>query len=519
VTRRDPSRFLAHLWALEDALVQAGLEPMPEWWRRSISNFYRSGRRRFVVRKGRRVFASTCVAPRLAVAEMLWGEHHHTPGSPPLEYVFLSTKRDEAANRLLGVKAILEIVGVPHNPVGQTIELKNRPAIFKVVTVRHNTAVGGTVAFAWLDEVARWNDNKTGKNPADLVVSTFAPALSTLPDAKMFLISSPFSVNDFHARQFERGDTADQYTAFGNTWTINPTLTEEQTHELEPDEEAWLREYAAVPSATVQDNWFGDAIERAIFDGPMLPIPQGVRPIIALDPAFDPKTADLFGWAVVTSEPGQLVGERANRITMVRACGGWEPFEHDPAADPSDPLQGPVYRMMRRVREELCDRFIAGVDDRKRAYSDQFEGYSLTEIAALAGINLDVQPWTGGMGEGSKLAKFKDVRTGMYNGTFRIPRDESLLSDFRSVKGILTAAGVERIEMPRTERGHCDILSAAVLGGAVCMARTPTPADDLTPRAEQQLWREAEVKKIIEKRKKERQSPMAQREMMRRAWR
>jgi len=90
---------------MEAQIVAAGLPPKPAWWRETVERFERQGKRRRVVRKGRRVFASTCVAPRLAVAEMLFGEHEHIPGTPPLVYAFLSVKRDEAANRLRGVRA------------------------------------------------------------------------------------------------------------------------------------------------------------------------------------------------------------------------------------------------------------------------------------------------------------------------------------------------------------------------------------------------------------------------------
>ena len=68
--KRDAAAFLRKLWALEEALAGVNFPPMPPWWRDTLQRFYLSGKRRLVVRKGRRVFASTCIAPRLAVAEM-----------------------------------------------------------------------------------------------------------------------------------------------------------------------------------------------------------------------------------------------------------------------------------------------------------------------------------------------------------------------------------------------------------------------------------------------------------------
>src|SRR5262249_18277355 len=153
--RRDTEVFLRRLWQLEDLLVANGFPAMPEWWRREIARFYRSGKRRWVIRKGRRVFASTCIAPRLAVAEMLYGQHPHLPGTPPLTYAFVSVKLDEAAKRLRGVTAILDVLGEGYKTRDNTIELDNRPATFAVVAANFRTNVGDTVAFAWLDEVSR----------------------------------------------------------------------------------------------------------------------------------------------------------------------------------------------------------------------------------------------------------------------------------------------------------------------------------------------------------------------------
>ena len=300
--RRDTAAFLRKLWALEDALGAAGFPSMPPWWRATIERFYLSGKRRLVVRKGRRVFASTCLAPRLAVAEMLWGQHPHLHGTPPLVFAFLSVRRDEAAKRLRGVKAILDALGEKYAERGESVELVERPAIFTVVTANNRANVGDTVSFAWLDEVSSWSDDDLGANPAEQVVGRLAPALATLPDAKMCLVSSPLSVNDYHARQFDLGETASQCVARGATWEINPGLSEADTRELEPDERTWRREYGAEPSDSIEENWFGAAIDKAIDDEPPADIPLGVRRIISIDPAFDGESSpDLFGWAVTTA--------------------------------------------------------------------------------------------------------------------------------------------------------------------------------------------------------------------------
>jgi hypothetical protein len=293
--KRDVDAFLTRLWQLEDLLVANGFPAMPDWWRKEITRFYRSGKRRWVVRKGRRVFASTCIAPRLASAEMLYGQHPHLPGTPPHTYAFLSVKRDEASKRLRGVRAILDVLGEPYDERAETIELRNRPAVFAVVSANFRTSVGETVAYAWGDEVSRWRDDATGANPASEVIGSLSPALATLPDAKLFLVSSPLSVDDYHARSFDLGETEAQCVSFGATWEINPTLSEADCRKLESDPRIFDREYGGIPSAAVSP-----AFDPAHAIRSIRPLPPGCRfypPIGTLDSAAGKSMgADRMAW-------------------------------------------------------------------------------------------------------------------------------------------------------------------------------------------------------------------------------
>ena len=486
-------RFLAHYDCLDAALTLQGFKPTVDWWRATIERFYRSGKRRLVVRKGRRVFASTQVAPRLAVCEMLFGEHEHITGSPPLVYAFLSVKKEEANKRLLGVASILTAIGEPHTLAGMTIKLTNRPAVFSVVTANHKTNVGDTIAFAWLDEVCSWSDDDLGANPAELVVGRLTPALSTLPNAKMFLVSSPLTVDDFHSRQFGMGETPAQAVAFGATWDINPDITEAMTHELEPDERTRLREYAAIPSASVEKNWFGDAIDRAI--EMTMPVPAAyVRPTIAIDPAFDGDTSpDLFGWAAVATELWRVKAEQGadelRRITRVRGIGAWRPDRL-----PSE--------MAKRVREEVCNIYDPqhAADERVTVYSDQYEGHSFAELSRAAGLNVIVDPWVGGTGEDSQLAEFKSVRLAMLQGTFKIPNDPDLLRELRSISAVFRN-GTERMHLPRTNAGHCDRVAAMIKAGSLALNRAATRVDVPPEKTEEQRMRDKAIADQIKKRR------------------
>lgn len=496
---RDQERFLRALWAMEDELVHAGLPPMPAWWRERLTEFYRTGKQRLIVRKGRRVYASTCVAPRLGVAEALFGEHEHVPGTPPLEYAYLSVKKAEAVERIAGIAAILNILGVPFHGSTERLVLDDAPAAFNVRTASFRTAVGSTIAYAWLDEVARWNDNELGANPAEMIVSSLAPALATLPDSKMFLNSTPLSVNDYHARQFELGETPLQCIIFGATWEINPTLTEEATRLLEPDETAWLREYAGVPTDTLKENWFGPATDRALWSGPMPEWEPGVRTIFCIDPAFDGKgSPDRFGWAAIRTTREERVLPRSGmdvllnvpqvvevepRRTFVVASGSWRP-------------EGEPSESAKKVRE-LCEVYAPDKtqDGLITVYSDQYEGNSFAEIARQYGLNVVVVPWTGGGGETSQIARFRSVKNAMLQDAFKFSASNAELGrQFRNVLGVLPKSGHERVQLPRDKTGHLDELAAVVLGGSIALEAAPSVPDRAKPPTEHDAMRQQAIR-------------------------
>jgi hypothetical protein len=72
-----------------------------------------------------------------------------------------------------------------------------------------------------------------------------------MPFARAWLVSSVLSVEDYHARCHDEGDTAFQNVECGSTWDLNPQLTREDCLALESDPRVFDREYGAIPSASL----------------------------------------------------------------------------------------------------------------------------------------------------------------------------------------------------------------------------------------------------------------------------
>lgn len=461
---RDESAFLTQLFGLDDLLVSRGYPGLSPWWRETLRDFYTSGARQAVIRKGRRVGASTIVGPRVAVCEALHGQHHFSPGDRAV-FAFISVRRDEAAKRVRNIEAILDVLQVRYRTSDGVIRLEDWRIDFQVLTASFRTSVGDTCIGVWCDEVARWSDVESGANPAREVLGSLRPTIATLPGARMWLVSSPLTKSDAHYDAFERGSDDFQRCYMGETWTINPTLTEAQCRALEPHEPTFTREYGAVPADGVLESFFGEAaIQLSIDRGRRTPERYlDARVWIGTDAAF---ARDSFGWSAVTSTRGPVndLGERPDyRVTRVQAADAWKP-DRSPSA------------MARRLRDEVCQRF-----GTHKILIDQYSSEAFAELCKQVGLRATTIPWTGGDGETSKSERYRSLRLAMMEGSFRIPDDPQLIRELRSVRSVLTPSGNERIEIPRTAAGHGDRVSAIVLAASEALKKSPElPESDMT---------------------------------------
>jgi hypothetical protein len=302
--------FLARFDALDRALVVAGFPPTSPWWRSELGRFMSGARRRWVIRVGRRGGKSSTLA-RLAVAWALWGTYNIPPGDVGV-VAFVSIDRSEAGARLRTIAKVLDVLGVDYDQRAEEIELKDKPITFRVTTCSI-TAVGFTSILVVGDEVARWESRESASNPAKEVIGSLSPTMATQPAAFLVLSSSPWSLDDFHHEQFAKGDTDHQCASFAPTWIANPTITEAQTRELEPDARVWSREYAAQPTSALSAAFDADYV-LACFDR----VPQGSHNggnWIAVDPSELNGKGDGFGYMAGTTTD-------ADEIVIID-CGEW----------------------------------------------------------------------------------------------------------------------------------------------------------------------------------------------------
>lgn len=472
------------LKVLDEALEASGHHPLTPFWERTLKRWYASKATTLVGRVGRGG-AKSHTSTKIACNEVLFGDWSIPPGEVHY-WAFVSARKEEAEQRTLLIESFLRALGIKFDVKGSTIRLRGIPRGFKVFVCNVGSVSGFRCIGYAADELAKWNSE--GVNPAAEVCASLSAMTVTHPGARALLISSPLGLTDYHATRFDRGDTDDQMVAHAASWVANPASTEEQTRQKEPDERVWAREYAAIPGSGITDDWFGAGLGLSLVNPLALPTWQPwMRTFVALDPAF---AEDRFGWAVVTS-----VARDGKRQTVVHEAGSWKP-DRAPGA------------MAARVRSELCAKYGVGEDETKRVYTDQFEGYSFTELARREGLFLEVINWSGGSHEGSKATRFKQVRLAMLQGEFRMPDQPELVKQFRSVKGVLLATGSERIEVKRSLEGHGDTVSAIVLAASVALS-LPAQQAYVEPQAlpEQVRMKQEAERRMMAKRAREMERP------------
>lgn len=350
---------IGRLRAIDKVLVANGFHAMSLWWDEQMETFYASGKFQFTGRIGRRGAKSSTVTVRVSVSETIGTPRKLAPGQTGT-WPLISHTNFEASKRLDEIEAVLKALG---------FELaQGKPEEFKRYqrTVEHGRALirtldmngnrvewvvypptiagvsGFTAIGASCDEAAKWRDDKTGANPASIVLASLRPTFATQPAAHLYLFSSAFSTLDAHHDAVQQGDTDPQYLArLGEegacidreqrdraasrfeakaraavvggdalrakvngdraaairasmtdispsnpnvpTWVANPSLSIERTLDLEEDFATWLREYGSVPTGSAGGSFF----DHVLVDALMILIPRVPRGYVCgIDPGL-----------------------------------------------------------------------------------------------------------------------------------------------------------------------------------------------------------------------------------------
>jgi len=470
-------------------LVKRGFPATSPWWFAQIRRFYASTCRQLVLRVGRRGGKSSTLA-RVAVVEALFGRHVIPPGDVGVVAI-ISVSRDEAAQRLRTVKAILDALNVEYKPIDHGIELLARPIVIKTFAASLAGVSGFTAICVICDEVAKWRDTETGVNPASEVLASLRPTMATQPNAKIFLSSSPLGVLDAHAKAFDLGENAFQLVAHAPTWEANPTISEATTHDLEPDARVWRREYAAIPQASLSAAFDADAVDAAM----VLDV-GGYRPsepVCIIDASSG--ASDAFTWAIarwMLPPPGT---EGASPWKTKRSWNGvsrsWDDEvitddRGEPVPDPKFNPRHPGAKAVLRIEHigaveggfwsptaagVIADKIVACAikHGARTIYGDQRETLGLAQLFTDRGAKFVPVPWT----NENKGAAVGKVRALMRERRLSLEHNVDLRRELLQFEEKITPSGV--ITFGARGKTHDDRVALLVTAAIVdALGRLPS---------------------------------------------
>lgn len=303
-------------------------------------------------------------------------------------------------------------------------------------------------------------DEDSGANPADEVLAAVRPTGATTK-APIILSSSPVTFDDAHAREFDKGTDDFQLAVCAPTWVANPTVTKEDTRQMEQDERVWKREFAAIPQPAVLDGYLADVVGPCVDAGRDTARPRDLAAqyIIALDPAW---RRDEFAVAVLKPE----LRNRAPHVAVEEVLG-WR-------AKPGTVLS--VDNVVAKIAD-ICTRW-----GTKTVYSDQKDVDTLRALLDRHNITLIGVPWTAS----NKTAKFRLFRSLCMDRRVDLPNDPVLIKQLESICIRLTPSGTETY----VGKGSDDRAFAVVLGAAEAVSLVPVlndvPDPDYGPTFESQ---------------------------------
>lgn len=479
-------KLLKAVKKLDDLLAKKDQHRLSPFWMTSLTDLCESTARTGVYRVGRQGGKSTTMA-RIAVASALFVTHPITRGTRGV-VAFVSVSRRESSERLHNIASLLDTLGVKYRRSTDEIELEALPIVFRTYAASFRTAVGFTSVLILMDECARMRDDSDGSNPAEEVYSSLVPSTVTQPNSFVFLVSSAFGDEDFHAKRVAMGSTEHQRVYIATSWDASPLISESWTHSLQPDPKKWAREFASIPQTGLSS-----AFERDALIASFRQRPAGstlAEPVCVIDASSGGK--DAFTFAIC----GYAFAPPPSPYKMqMHYCADGSPnfegpiFGADGRPVPNDAKQSPPMLCFHQVEgveggfwgsitgdrivddiATLCRRW--GV---RHVWGDQREALFLEAEFNRHSLRFHSVPWT----NGNKITAVDRIRRLLSQRQLVLPNHEKLKVELLSYSERITASNT--LTFSARGAGHDDYASLLITA-ALCEQECGMPMSPLKYR-------------------------------------
>lgn len=421
-------RLRTKFLAFDDKLASLGVPPCTEWWREGIGEWLDAYERGCVLELwacvGRGAAKSTAIY-KLALFFTLFGDFAIPAGERHYAIV-LSRLKEEAAKGIAIIANWLTLLEVPHNPVGDVIELVDDPRRgLRVVAASVSGTSGWRAFFVGKDERSKWPSGGVEDLDGQEIDTSAAAMTATHPLAPVVSAGSAWGAfGTFHDAIMSGTDATKHVLGPAATWIAAPHIREEDTRRKERDVRRWKREYACEFQAGALSAFDTDAIDRAFAHA--RPSGLRMRRQIILDPSSGKKDAFTFavcGW--VTPPTG----------------AGWKPYL---LFDVVDGIEGSFWS--HTDGGEIVDQIVrlGGEWNASTVHADQREELMLRnafenppEASRRRAMRYVVHPWT----TQSKPEAIERVRRWLAEGVVALPPHATLRRELLSFEERITPSG------------------------------------------------------------------------------
>ena len=320
----------------------------------------------------------------------------------------------------------------------ESIDLTNQ-IVIEIHTASFRSVRGYTVVAALLDEVAYWRSEESA-NPDAEILAAIRPAMSTIPNALLLGISSPYSRRGVLWDSYEQhfGQERDPVLVFkGSTQQFNPSVPESVIAAAYADDPSaasaeYGGEFRSDIESFLQSEWISGATPEGVYE---LPARSGTSYIAYADPSGG--SQDSFALGIAHSEDGRVV------LDVARA---WRA--------PFDPLA---------VVEEASE--VLKTYGLQRVMGDRYAAEFVVSAFRECGVYYEPSQRT-------TSDTFLECLPLFATGALRLLDNRTLLNELRQLE---RRTGQTKDIVSHPPRGHDDIACAAC--GALLLAVQCKPAD------------------------------------------
>jgi hypothetical protein len=361
------------------------------------------------------------------------------------------------------VEGLLEKLHVPHARTESEITLPGRRVTITCTTADHIAVRSGTLLGLVVDEAALLPTEEIADGYDVELFASARPGLATLaPHARIVVISSPWARRGVHFEtvRANRGKLGGNILALNApTWILNPSISEERSKELEPNEARRRREYGAVAGAS----------EDAFLDA------RDVRACVDVD--VDERPAQPQGKYVV----GFDLGLRRDRSAIVVAH---REHRRRPNAPPLDCVVIDCIRIFspspgERLSFDMVVDALANISHRykgARVVRDNFSGDAVDAALRARGVRSEELP----MSSTAQWQRFEMLSQKIRGGAVRLldGRDGNVLArELIDLRVELHQRGRVSVAAPNKKGAHDDAADALALAVEAAMKLPATGGD------------------------------------------